>query len=48
MDFFLIKDGTVQNIVVVESLEKAQVLFPDMTIIERTEANATTQIGDAA
>ena len=45
MDFFLIKDGVVQNIVAVDSLGGAQALYPDLQVVERTSANAYHEDG---
>jgi len=39
MDVFLIKDGKVENIVVVNSMEDAKRYFPDYFIVERNENN---------
>jgi hypothetical protein len=47
-DFFLIKGGIIVNIALIESLELALKLFPDFTIVERTEDNKHLNPGDAA
>jgi hypothetical protein len=47
MDVFLIAGGLVQNIIRVESVAKAQALFPGFMVVERTEHNQHLQIGDA-
>jgi hypothetical protein len=46
IDVFLIKDGIVANIVVIENLALAQQLFPDLTVVERTEDNKHINPGD--
>lgn len=46
IDVFLIKDGIVANIVVIENLALAQELFPDLTVVERTEDNKHINPGD--
>lgn len=46
MDVFLIRDGVVENVVVVPSIEAAATMYPGLTIIERTAENAHLQIGD--
>ena len=48
MDAFLIRDGVVINIVVVESVEQAQVLYAGFTAVERTPINEHINIGEAA
>ena len=48
MDVFLIKDGKVENVVVVESMDKALAMYPGYTVVERTPANESTNIGDPA
>jgi hypothetical protein len=47
IDVFLIKDGIVANIVVIENLALAQQLFPDLTVVERTEDNKHINPGDS-
>jgi hypothetical protein len=39
MDVFLIKDGKVENIVVVNSMEDAKRYFPEFTSAERDDSN---------
>lgn len=46
MDVFLIQGGVVQNIVSVESIEKAQPLYPEYVLVERVEENMHVQIGE--
>ena len=46
IDVFLIKDGVVANIIVIEDLTLAQELFPDLTVVERTEDNKHINPGD--
>lgn len=46
MDIFLVLNGIVQNIVVVDSMDSARVLFPGAQIYERTEQNQHLNIGD--
>ena len=48
MDFFLVKAGVIQNVVVVESLRVAEELYPGYTLIERTEENQHLNPGDPA
>ncbi len=45
MDVFLIKDGVIVNVVVVESVQQAQTLY-GMQAIERTPENQHLQSGD--
>ena len=47
MDVFLIKDGKIINVVVVESVEQAQTLYGGQAI-QRTADNQHLQIGDEA
>jgi hypothetical protein len=47
-DFFLIKNGVIVNIALIESFELAVELFPDLTIVERTEDNKHLNTGDLA
>jgi hypothetical protein len=47
MDVFLIKGGVIENIVVVENLAQAEMLFPGYTIIERTDENKHLNSGDS-
>jgi len=47
IDVFLIKDGNAVNIIVVESLDLAQQLFPDLTVVERTDDNRHINPGDS-
>tara|TARA_R110002126_G_scaffold10363_2_gene47168 strand:+ start:6323 stop:6475 length:153 start_codon:yes stop_codon:yes gene_type:complete len=47
IDVFLIKDGIVANIIVIESLDLAQQLFPDLTAVERTDDNKHINPGDS-
>jgi hypothetical protein len=46
MDVFLIKDGKVENIVVVASMEDAKRYFPDYFIVERDDSNKHVNPGD--
>lgn len=46
MDIFLIRDGVVQNVASVETMEQAQAMYPDLTIVGRTEANAYNAEGN--
>ena len=46
VDVFLVKDGIVANIIFIESLDLAQELFPDLTVVERTEDNEHINSGD--
>ena len=46
MDVFLIAGGIVQNIICIDSLELAKILFPEFTVVERTEENQQIQIGE--
>jgi len=46
MDVFLIKDGKIENIVVVASMEDAKRYFPDYVIVERNENNHRVNPGD--
>lgn len=41
MDVFLVKDGVVENIVVVESMESAVSLFPDYIVVDATNGEAS-------
>lgn len=43
MNVILIKDGRVENVILADSVERAQQFYPDHTAIERTEALA--QVG---
>jgi hypothetical protein len=45
-DVFLVRDGIVANIIVIEDLALAQQLFPDLTLVERTEDNKHINPGD--
>jgi len=45
-DVFLVKDGVVTNIAKIESMELAQELFPDLTVVERTADNDYINPGD--
>lgn len=47
-DFFLIKDGNIENIALIKDLELASQLFPDYVIVERTDANKHLNPGDPA
>jgi hypothetical protein len=40
MDFYLVKEGMVENTVSVDTLADAQQLYPAHTVIARTEANS--------
>jgi hypothetical protein len=46
IDVFLVKDGTVANIALVESLEQARALFPDLKVVERTDDNKHINVGE--
>lgn len=46
MDVFLIRNGVIWNVVKVEDMQTASVVFYDFEIVERTEANQHLQIGD--
>ena len=46
MDVFLVKDGKVENIIVVNSMEDANQYFPDYIIIERDDSNRHLNPGD--
>lgn len=48
MDVFIIRAGVVDNIATVDSLETAQQLWPDATVVARTPENAHVGIGDPA
>ena len=45
MDVFLIKDGVIANVVVVESVEQAQELY-GLQAVQRTPDNQHLQVGD--
>jgi hypothetical protein len=47
MDVFLIKDGVIFNIVVVESVAQAEALY-NMQAVQRTPENQHLQVGDPA
>lgn len=46
MDVFLIRNGVVENVIVVPSLNWAQAAYPGYTIVERSEENKHLNIGD--
>jgi hypothetical protein len=46
VNVFLVKDGIVANIILIEDVAFAQKLFPDFTVVERTEDNAHINPGD--
>ncbi len=46
MDVFLIKDGKVENIILIESIELAERLFPDYTLVVRDDTNKHINPGD--
>ena len=46
IDVFLVKDGVVANIIVIKNLTLAQQLFPDLTVVARTEDNKHINPGD--
>jgi hypothetical protein len=46
MDVFLIKDGKVENIVVVASMEDAKLYFPEYISVERDDSNKHVNPGD--
>lgn len=46
MDAFMIKDGKVENIIVVETIALAEQLFPDHTFVERDDTNKHINPGD--
>lgn len=46
MDVFLIRDGVIENVAVFDSLEHAQQLCPEHTVVERVEENRHLNIGD--
>lgn len=48
MDVFLIRDGVVINIVVVESVQQGEALYAGCTVVERTPDNEHINIGEAA
>lgn len=48
VDVFLIKDGLIENVIVIESVEYALSLLPDYTILERVDSNRHLNPGDPA
>ena len=48
MDILLIRNGLVENIASADSMEQAAALWPDYTLIERTEELAHLNPGDPA
>ena len=48
MDVFLLRNGVIENIVSVPSLEWAVSAYSEYQVVERTETNAHLNIGDAA
>lgn len=48
MDVFLIRNGVIENIASVDSMEQAVTFWPDYTLIERTEELAHLNPGDPA
>lgn len=48
MDILLIRDGVIENIALAESMENAAALWPDHTLVERTEDNKHLNPGDPA
>ena len=46
IDVFLVQNGIVINIIVIESLAFAQELFSDLTVIQRTEDNIHINPGE--
>jgi len=48
INVYLIKDGLIENVIVIASVEYALELFPDYTVLEQTEANRHLNPGDPA
>lgn len=46
IDVFLVQNGIVINIIVIESLAFAQELFSDLTVVQRTKDNMHINSGE--